>query len=645
MRWRAASLEYARGVDWAAVATWLLCFGLVAYLGLDGGGFDPLVHDPVGIAVWWIALGGVLIGALPRRRPGQLAWGALALLAAFVLWTALSLTWTESSEETAADLARIAGYLGVFALVLFARAEGDARRIVGAVATAIALVCGIALLSRLHPSWFPEANETARILNDPERLSYPLNYWNALGGFVAIGLPLLLQVATCARSALLRALAAATVPALALTAIFTLSRGGIAAGFLALAIFLALTSDRLPKLLTLLLTGAGSTILVVALQSRDALQEGLLGPLAREQGDELLTITIIVCVAVGVIHYLGTLALRGRERPAWSVVPRSRALNLTAVGAVVVLVAAVALDGPGRAADGWDEFKAGGGPGSGTSRLGSVAGQSRYEFWKAAVDENATKPLTGTGSGTFEYWWARNGTTDETVLDTHSLYLQTLGELGIVGLALLVAFLLTVLAGGVRATLRAGPRVRPALAAAVAGCAAFCLTAVVDWMWQVPVLPVAVLLLAAVLVTAGKPPSGEARLSLPLRLGFAAAAIAAIAAIAIPYTSTAFLRESEAAAREGDLEAALADARSAQNAEPGAASPRLQEALVLEQMGALAPAEAAALAATERESTNWRTWLVLSRIQAQRGRVDAAVESYREARSLNPRSELFERED
>lgn len=645
MRWRAASLKYARTVDWGAVAVWLLCFGLVAYLGIDGGGFDPLVQDPIGIAVWWIALGGVLIGALPRRRPGPLAWSALALLAAFALWTALSLAWTESAEETAADLARVATYLGVFALALFARAEGDARRIVGAVAAAIALVSGLALLSRLHPSWFPEANETARILNDPERLSYPLNYWNALGAFVAIGLPLLLQVATGARSVLLRSLAAAAIPALALTAIFTLSRGGIAAAGLALLIFLALTSDRLPKLLTLLLTGAGSAILIGALQQRDALQEGLVGPVARQQGDELLTMTIVICIAVGVLHCLGTLALSRRERPGWTVVPRSRALNLAAVGAVVFLIAAVALDAPGRAADGWDEFKAGGGPGSGTSRLGSVAGQSRYEFWKAAVDQNATKPLTGTGSGTFEYWWARNGTTDETVLDTHSLYLQTLGELGIVGLVLLAAFLLTILAGGVRATLRAGPRVRPALAAAVAGCAAFCLTATVDWMWQVPVLPIVVLLLAAVLVTAGSPPGGEARLDFKLRLGFAAAALLAIVAIAIPFTSTGFLRDSEAAAREGDLEAALSDARSAQNAEPGAASPRLQEALVLEQMGALAPAEAAALAATDRESTNWRTWLVLSRIQAQRGMVDAAVQSYREARSLNPRSELFERED
>ena len=64
-----------------------------------------------------------------------------------------------------------------------------------------------------------------------ERLSYPLNYWNALAALIAVGLPLMLQVATGARSIAVRALAAAAMPAMVLAAFFTLSRGGIAAGF------------------------------------------------------------------------------------------------------------------------------------------------------------------------------------------------------------------------------------------------------------------------------------------------------------------------------------------------------------------------------------------------------------------------------
>ncbi len=117
-----------------------------------------------------------------------------------------------------------------------------------------------------------------------------------------------------------------------------------------------------------------------------------------------------------------------------------------------------------------------------------------------------------------------------------------------------------------------------------------------------------------------------------------------VVAIAIPLASTSLIRSSEAKVRAGDLEAALADARSAENVQPSAATPRLQQALVLELQGDLPAAAAAAQAATERESTNWRTWLVLSRLEAERGRVDAAVAAYREAKSLNPLSPLFDRE-
>jgi hypothetical protein len=644
---RAAPLKYARKVDWGAGAVWLLCFGLVAYLGLKGGGYDPLVHDQVGIAVCWILLATVAVGAVPRRPSGRLAWAAIGLLAAFVVWTALSLGWTESTDKTSADLARVLGYLAIFTLAILIRGPRESQRVIGAVAAGIVLVLGIGLLSRLHPSWFPEAAQTGRILEDRERLSYPIDYWNGLAGLIAIGLPLLLQIATCARTALARALAAAALPAAMLTLFLTLSRGGIAAAVLAITLFLALTSDRLPKAVTLLIAGAGGAILIAAANSRDALQQGLENAAARHQGSELLWIVLAVCVLVGVGQAVLSSDPVGRRRPGWTRASPSSALVL-AIGSVLALaIVAIALGAPGRVSNGWEEFKEGGGPGSGAARLGSVSGQSRYQLWSAAVRENKTKPLTGTGSGTFEFWWDRDGDTTETVRDTHSLYLQTLGELGIVGFLLLAAFLIAIVVGGTRRLLAASPGDRPKTAAASAGFLAFCITAVFDWMWQIPALPVAALLLASILVLprTGIASDSQDRSGLPLpwRVGVAVAAIAAIAAIAIPLATTSLVRQSEAKVRNGDLSAALSDARSAQNVQAGAAGPRLQEALVLEARRELPAAADAAKAATERESTNWRTWLVLSRVEAERGRASAAVRYYDKARSLNPRSELFAR--
>ena len=647
MRTRPRQTDFASRISWDAVVTWVLGFGLVAYLGFEGGGFDPLIHDQVGIGIWWVLAIGVLVGALPRVGPSRLALLALGLLAGFVIWTALSLIWTESSERTGADLARLLGYLGVFSLILFVKAPREPQRLVSAVGAAIALIAMLALLSRLHPAWFPSADQTAAFLEDSrERLSYPLNYWNALGALIAVGLPLLLHISATAKTIAVRALAAAAMPGMMLAIFFTLSRGSIVAAFLAILIFLAVSDDRVPKLITLAITGAGGAILIAMASQREELRHGLTNTdIARDQGNEVLLIALVLCAAIALVHAGISKLLIDGKRPEWT--KPSPQFSLAALGALVVvlLIAFFAANGPSRVSNGIDEFKGGDQAGTGTGRLNSFAGESRYDLWQSAVDENATKPLTGTGAGTFVYWWDRDAAGAEAVQDAHSVYLQTLGELGIIGLLLYLGFVAVVLGAGTVLAVRAGPGLRSVLAAALAGCFAFFLAAAVDWAWQMPVLPVAVLMLAAVLVmaTPSLPGADGVLRRWPARIALALGALVAIVAIAVPLASTSLIRDSEAAVREGDLEQALADARSAENVEPGAATPRLQQALVLELQGNLPAAADAAVAATERESTNWRTWLVLSRVEAERGNAEAALAAYRKAKSLNPLSPLFDR--
>lgn len=629
--------------DWSGLWPWGLGFAVVVYLGLEGGGFDPLVGNQVGIAAWWVLLFAVAVAALPRLRLSGTAWVAVGLLLGFVAWTALSLGWTESVEKTAADLARVATYLGVFVLALFACSGKNRSRTVAALASGIVLIAVVGMLSRLHPAWFPSADQTAQFLTSgEERLSYPVNYWNGLAALIGIGLPLLLHLAGGARAAWARGLAAAAIPALILASYFTLSRGGIAGAVLALVVYLAVAVDRVPKTVSLGLTLLGGALLVLLASTRDALVHGHASSVAHSQGDEMIFFTLGICLAVGVVQGAWTAAVERSGRPLAPAVSPRQALTAAAVAALVVFVALIAVGAPGRVANAWSDFKAPSNEAAmGTGRLSSFAGESRYQFWSSAAREAKHEPLTGTGSGTFQLWWTRDGDTDEPVIDTHNLYLQVAGELGIVGLALLLAFVGVNLIGGLGAALRAAAERRSLLAAALAGTTVLWTTSLFDWTWKLPVLAIATLLLVAVLFGSDQESETRERASVPLRVGVVLASLLALAAIAIPLTSTTFLRRSQAEARAGNVSAALDDARTAQNALPGAAGPWLQEGLLLESTGELDGAAAATRKATEKEPNEWRNWLVLSRIEAERGRSAAAIAAYRRARSLNPLNPIF----
>jgi tetratricopeptide (TPR) repeat protein len=155
-------------------------------------------------------------------------------------------------------------------------------------------------------------------------------------------------------------------------------------------------------------------------------------------------------------------------------------------------------------------------------------------------------------------------------------------------------------------------------------------------------------LLAAVAVDAGRrritparTRAQQRRWEIGWRVGTVVAAIAALIVIYLPYKASTDLRASERDVNEGDLNSALSEARSAADAQPYAASPRLQEALVLERQGKFDEAAAAAREATEKESTNWRTFFVLSRIEAERGDAKASLAAYLRAKQLNPHSGVF----
>jgi hypothetical protein len=648
-------------IDLRVLWIWVLAGALVLYLGLDGGGYDLVVRSNAAVVVWWIVLIGAAWGVLPAGRLSRTSWLALALFAGFMAWSAIAVTWSASSERSLEEVSRLACYLGVLALAVTSYGERRAalRHAVCAVACAVGAVAALALLSRLRPGLIAGSDATSAFLPGAHaRLSWPLDYWNALAALVALGLPLLLAIATSARSLLAQAAAAGAVPMLTLCGYLTFSRGGAIASAAGVLAFLALSPDRIPKLATSLVCGAGGAILVLGAVHRHAIEQGFTGSLAGHQGATLIVAVIVVCTGVAIAQAGIGLAARHGTLPGFLHVSPRRA-RLLLVGVVVAaVIAALALGAPARVTHAWNAFKQ---PSSAAlhqeaiARFGSLSGNGRYTYWKTAIDAMPGHWLKGWGPGTFQIVWLARAPFNSYVRNAHSLYIETLTEVGIIGLLLLIAFLTLVLGVGIRRVVVGGWQARPWAAAVIAACLAFMVSAAFDWVWQMPVITVAVLLLAAALLISGdrvegiaapaeersRHPRGAAAIA--ARVVLILAALASLAAVGIPLAVTNAVRQSQADYSAGQNSAALAATRSALAVEPRAVSARIQEALVLESAGQLPAAASAARTATVDEPQNWQAWLVLSRIEAEAGEPLLAVTAYRDARALNPQSPIFRR--
>jgi O-antigen ligase len=633
-----------------SVGAWLLPFLVIVYLGLNDGGYGAIERSEVGILVSWTLLVAAAVGVLVFAGGTVAGRIALGLFALFVVWTALSLLWTGSAEQTFTSIGRVVTYAALFALALGIQRNDRWRYMLYGVTAAAVVICAVGVLSSLEPSWFTVPNVGKLLPGIKNRLAYPLNYTSGMGGFAAITLPLLLGMTASARTVLVQALAAAALPVAALALWLTTSSLSVPVATVSVLVFLGLTHDRIPKLGTVLVAACGSAILFAAVADRHAFNQGVKGPLAVSQGHEVLAILIVVCVGVGLVQAAISLAVRYTRRPSWLLVSRRHAQRALTGVLVVGAIALIALVASGKVSDAWNHFRSGGTHKPGESRGSLIldyGSNGRYAYWRSAAKANEAHPVDGIGAGTFEFWWAQHGD-GTTVRNAHSLYLESLAELGIIGFVLIGGFsVLIVGVGGTRA-LRAPPELRTGLATATAACAGFVLAAAVDWMWQLAVLPAVFLCLAAIVLAGGRSEDSERRsvrsrrISVGGRVALAAFAVASLIVNGILLASNQDVQRSHTAVRAGDLPAALSDARDAESTQPYAAAPHLQEALVLEQMGRFNAAVTQAEDAARNEPPNWQNWLVLSRLEVRAGRPQAALADYRTAKSLNPRSSIFD---
>lgn len=596
------------------VTTWglasLVLVGAVALITLGGRGG---IGGPAGIA-------------------------ALAAWFAFAAWQGLSAGWANEPAASQQAMAQTALYGAVFALGLAGlRRPSWLAWLSAATLFTVWVPVTIAVAARLLPGKVGEDTFA--------RLTWPITYWNGLGALAGFGLLLAIGLSGSARvDRLVRGAAAATAPVFGLGLYLTLSRGAIVAVAVMLIMLVLIGPGRLETAASAAVALA-ATGLLAAYTERQGNLSALGGELPEHaaQGQRvalLLLVAMAVCAGLAILGADLTARLAGR--PRWG------------VGVAVITAVIVALGvgwttaGPGGSPARWadDQFQSFKSFGSGernddsiASQLAVAAGSGRWQNWGVAWDQWRREPLTGTGAGDYRFEWNERRDVDLYVVNAHSLYLETLGETGLIGLLLLVTPLgITAVAVGVLLVRRRNhPATRDIV---VAACAAgvVALHAAGDWDWQLPAVTIPGMLLGAAALRgalqalASDRPAGW----------FVRAPVLAACALGVlftigPVASGHLVDSGKADARRGNLPEALRTARDAAAVQGNAPAPRLLEAYVLTDLDRPAQADAAFAAALARSPRDWSIMADWAAALIRRGDTAAAVPLLRRAEALNPK--------
>jgi hypothetical protein len=610
--------------------TSLVAAGVVVAYALPGGAYDIVVRQEYGLVVWGAVAVGLAVGLLPRARPSRAVLIVLGALLAYTAWVALSLAWTESAERTTAEVARGLDYLGLCMLVALTVDRHLWRPALAGIATGAIVVCGLSVGSRLFPTAFPP--NAVGITFQTDRLSYPFGYWNAVAAWGAMTIAIGLAWGANDGSRLRRAVFLGGVPLAATMTYLSYSRAGVAGAGLAGVAVLVVSRHRWTVLIECLIAGVGVALTIVTIRANPEVAHG-----TGTRGAGAVFAVLVFACALSAISGWGTARL-GTDRLR---IPK-RWLRPLALGCGVVALLVAAAFGPHLVSRAWHEFRnptlpsAASNP---TQRLTTLSG-TRYNLWAVALDAFEAHPLTGTGAGTYEFVWNRHQRDPEFVLNAHSIWFETMAELGVPGLIAMLAFVGTGVALLILVRRRSLRRTSAAAStAALAAFMVFVLHASVDWMWQSTAITI--LALGGLMSAGSRLSKDRPVVRWWLRGALAALAVAA-AAVQVPgLVSTLEIRRSQTAESQGQAAEALAWARAAVSAEPWAASPYDQEALVLESAGHLAAAATDLRRAIANEPTNYVHWLLLSRVETERGMLAQASGDYVHAHSLRTMGAVF----
>jgi hypothetical protein len=593
--WAAASHPLIAEIVSAAVA-----FAAVAGLAADNGGYFPTTWGWASVALLGIAAAFLALGGLPRWSVlDKVVLGTVVALSA---WTFVSSIWSISVTRSMLEGERSLVYVGGVLVALLSSRRQGGRAIVLGTWLATTAVCVYALLTRLFPEQFGSYDALSE-----NRLSAPIGYWNALGLFAAIGC--LLALGLAARSGVfVRMAAAASIVVLVLTLYFTFGRGAWIALFAGLAATVVVDRRRLQLITTGLLVAVWPAIGVYFASRSTALTRRIVDvPIsAAERDGHALAIICVLLMTGAALSVLVLDALESRPR-----LTPGRRLRLVFASVLVCLLAVACAAAVARygspmtiARDAWHSFTSSPAPGGSNlnNRLLNLSGNGRIQHWRVAVHEIKAHPWLGSGAGTYAEYWFQLRRYPQIVHDAHSLYLETLAELGPIGLALLGLLFAALILGAVRSR-------SPLAAVAVGTLVAYGFHAAADWDWELPALLLA-LLMPAVAV-AGDPPR---RTAISRRI-VPTVAIVLVGGFALfTLLGNIAIDRSGHAADATHYKQAESEARNALSLVPWSAEPLRKLAVAQVGLHQIRAAQASLRDAVSLEPRDWSLWYQLSEV-------------------------------
>jgi hypothetical protein len=430
----------------------VLC--LVTFIAGGGLNLGPMTAVEIGLTVGCGLAAAAAVVLTPADRPAFGLWPA-GLLLAFAALSALSVVWSVQPDASWQAASRLLTYSCVFGLaVLLARAVPQRwSAVLGGLLLASAVVCGYALLTKIFPNRLG-SEQVAYYA----RLREPYGYWNAIGLAAALGAIACMWLgARRAGHALLSALAYPAMGLMLVTLMLAYSRGALAALVLGLALWFCLVPLRLRGATVLIVGALGAAVVVAWDFSRAVLTTDSATLAARiyagHQLGVLLTAMLLVLAIAGVA--IGFFS--GRHPPSPLLRRRAGTVLLSLpVVAVIAFVGLLAVSHRGlfgSVSHGVHSLTDPDAtvPANGPGRLTAI-GSARARYWKEALEVFKAHPLLGSGAEGYATARLRYRTAPIKVQQAHGYVVQTLADLGLVGLLITLALLAAWMAAAGRAT-------------------------------------------------------------------------------------------------------------------------------------------------------------------------------------------------